>query len=301
MAESASSTTTTTPDCTVRIQDVQPFTPIFIIVHDRVGCLKKCVNSYLRWIDAPIRLIFHDVASKYEPCLAYLQEMKAQGHELYRTNVNSHVTVRNTITTYLAEHPEIQYYIVTDPDVQLHSVWGDILDFYLYLARLQPNRCVGPMLHIDDIPDHYPRKYRVVSSDMNRFWGKPGSPIEFRGRTHTVVFADIDTTFQFAHRDLPMHFPRRGIRCLPPYSARHLDWYLKPSSLTPDQQYYEKHCSRGIAHWGHSLEPNKMNEQQKKQVKAWMEHIKGRCKVPPAPPPEVLYAAVTPPADPTAE
>jgi hypothetical protein len=213
---------------------------------------------------------------------------------VYRSNVNNHVTVRKTINAYLHEHPEVQYYIVTDPDVQLHRVWGDILDFYLYLARLQPKRCVGPMLHIDDIPDHYPRKHRVVSSDMARFWGKPGSLIEFRGRTHTVVFCDIDTTFQFAHRDLPMQFPRHGMRCLPPYSARHLDWYLKPGHLTPDQAYYEKHCSRGIAHWGHSLEPNPMTDQQKKQVHMWMEKIKAKSTVPPAPPPAKLYAGLAP-------
>lgn len=260
------------------LQEVQPFTPVFIIVHDRVACLRTSLASYRTCIKAPLRFVFHDVASTYEPCLAFLQRMRDEGHEVYRSEVNNHLTVVDTIRAYLAQHPEIEYYVLTDPDVALYRhTRGDVLDFYLHLARLHPTRCIGPMLHIDDLPDHYPRKHAVMRRHMDQFWGRADSVehVPFRGRTHAVMRVPLDTTFQFCHRSLPMRFPRAGIRCLPPYSAKHLDWYLNPAKLTPDQVYYDRHASRAIAHWGHGVQGVRVvPPAEKSQTAQWEARIR---------------------------
>ena len=39
-----------------------------------------------------------------------------------------------------------------------------------------------------------------------------------------------------------------GIRTFTPYSARHLDWYINPKAMPPDQQYY-MNCASPNAHW----------------------------------------------------
>ena len=38
------------------------------------------------------------------------------------------------------------------------------------------------------------------------------------------------------------------IRTLAPYTAKHLDWYVDPDNVSPDQAYYMEHASNNN-HW----------------------------------------------------
>ena len=223
--------------------------PIFIIVHDRVNVLKKTVKA-LSQISTPIEIVFHDVCSTFPECLEYLQEMKEKGHRVYRSEKNHHHTVLASIKDYLDMHPECKYYVVTDPDVELDNVNGDILQFYQYLIdKHGHNVVVGPMLRIDDIPNHYPKKELAIKLHRRQFWNKKPVPIVWNRNTYKIQKSHIDTTFQLAHRSNLTRFPRPGIRCYAPYSARHLDWYIDPNNMTPDQKYYSDNALP-IAHWG---------------------------------------------------
>ncbi len=227
--------------------------PIFIIVHDRVTVLKKAVMSFEEQIKTPIKIIFHNVASTYKPCLEYLEEMKLKGYDVYSSTVNNHHSVMNTVKSYLKLHPECKYYVVTDPDIELDNVNGDILEFYMHLSDNNPNLSIGPMLRIDDIPDYYPKKKIVIQSHTKQFWHKDPKSIKYKDQKYDIQFSAIDTTFQLMPVNiLPNKFPRRGIRCYAPYSARHLDWYLDPQNLSDDQIYYSNNAST-IAHWGRSI------------------------------------------------
>lgn len=230
--------------------------PIFIIVHDRTTVLQRSVNSFLTKISTPIKLIFHDVASTYQPCLSYLEEMREAGHEVYRSEVNNHLTIIDTIKHYMSIHPEYEYYVVTDPDIELNNVEGDILEYYIYLSKLYEDKLViGPMLKIDDIPDYYPYKAKMIASHTNQFWKHQPSSIVYNDKELNILPCLIDTTFQLAHRSFinNKRFPRNGIRTYEPYDARHLDWYLDPNNLTPDQEWYSKKAHRSISHWGINL------------------------------------------------
>ncbi len=234
-----------------------PKVPIFIIVHDRVEVLKKTVASFETQIKTPIEIIFHDVASSFPACLEYLKELNSKGYQVHRSTKNNHHTVKHTIDAYLSIHPECQYYVVTDPDIELDNVNGDILKYYIWLLnKYGKNLVVGPMLRIDDIPDHYPKKELAIKLHRQQFWHKTPIPIVWKDKRVCIQHSPIDTTFQLAHRSNKRTFPRPGIRCYTPYSARHLDWYIDPNNMTSDQKYYSSRATR-IAHWGRNVQkPN---------------------------------------------
>lgn len=197
--------------------------PIFIIVHDRIKVLKQSIASYEKFIKTPFKIILHDVASTYKPCLDYLEQMKAKGYLVYRTETNHHHTVMESVNTYLDEHPECKYYVITDPDVELDNVNGDILEFYAFLLDKFKVESVGPMLRIDDIPDFYPRKENVLDGHNIQFWSKSFNKIKFKDNIYEYMFCSTDTTFQLrSSENRKSNFPHKNaIRCNKPYFAKH--------------------------------------------------------------------------------
>jgi hypothetical protein len=226
------------------------YVPIFIIVHDRLTVLKKAVKSFETQIKTPIKIIFHDVASTYKPCLDYLESTK---YDVYRSKINSHLTVMNTVNKYMNEHPECEYYVITDPDIELDNVNGDILDFYIFLSKMNPGKVIGPSLRIDDLPDNYPHKQKVIKHE-SQYWDKSPTIIDYNNNKYKIQYQLIDTTFQLVPKtNLSRKFPRQGIRCYAPYGARHLDWYLNTANLSEDQIYYSKNSSKHISNWSTDL------------------------------------------------
>lgn len=188
--------------------------PIFIIVHDRVTCLKRSVKSFLENINTPIKLIFHNNLSTYSPCIDYLNQMRNEGHIVYDSNINSHKSINNSVRDYLNKHPECEYFVITDPDIELNNKNSDILEFYIYHSKKFNNkRVIGPMLKIDDIPDHYPYKNKTIVKHTDQFWHKKPHKIQYKDVLYDFQFALIDTTFQLCHRSFKdRDFAREGIR-----------------------------------------------------------------------------------------
>ena len=181
--------------------------------------------------------------------------MKKQGYKVYRSDVNTHWSVMNSVNTYLDVHPECEYYIITDPDIELDHVKENILEFYVWLYNTHDGKYViGPMLRIDDIPNYYPKKESAIKKHKQQFWNKRSTMIKWNQATFKIQYSPIDTTFQLSgSKDRRKKFPRTGIRCYAPYSARHLDWYLNPNKLSDDQKYYSRNASR-TAHWGRNID-----------------------------------------------
>ena len=224
--------------------------PLFIIVHDHYEILKKSVESYETLIDYPIEIIFHNVASTYFETLNYLKEKENEGYLVYNSLVNRHVSVKDSINDYISKHPECEYVILTDPDIQLHNINKDIIQFYIHLLNTTNKDAVGPMLKIDDIPDHYPSKRVILERHGNGHWNKHKKSIEFNGNNYEYIETHIDTTFQlFKANKIPNKFPtKNSIRTLTPYAARHLDWYINPNNLTPCQLFYFFNTTN-LSHW----------------------------------------------------
>lgn len=227
-------------------------TPIFIITCDRLQILDKAIQSY-HTIGSDIEIVIHDNGTTFPETLDYLQEIEKYGVTVYwkgKKNCASDLNdLQETINDF-RKKKSFENYVVTDCDIELHNIKPDILEFYSSVLNQYKNASVvGPMLEINDIPNHYPLKHRVVRSHSQKFWDKPQFGIEYKGKKIRAINACIDTTFGMYRAGFPFARLQLGIRTLAPYSALHLDWYIDPNNVSPDQQYYAHHCSPRISTW----------------------------------------------------
>ena len=132
-----------------------------------------------------------------------------------------------------------QYYVVTDPDIALYdSPNGDALFAYATLLESTGKLSIGPALHTDDTG---PSAAEAPGAEENWLWPAQVDLFSFRGLPHYFVRNSVvDTTF--ALRRVGTKFARLqpASRVMSPYSARHLDWYVQPSSPPDDALFY--HC-----------------------------------------------------------
>ena len=228
--------------------------PIFIITCDRLKILRESIQSYYDCIKTPFEISIINFGSTYKPTVEFLRDLERSGTVVYwngRIKYIRHLNsqVGHNIQDYFKGHPASNY-VVTDPDIALDNADGDILDVYSYLLDVLPEiSTAGPMLRIDDIPDHYHNKKRVQTLHFRNFWSREINNIEYKNKVIEYINGNIDTTFGMNRAGTHWKRLRKGIRTMPPYSARHLDWYLDPRHLTPDQKHYVKHASKAVAHW----------------------------------------------------
>lgn len=224
--------------------------PIFIIVHNQYEILKKSVESYKKYINIPIEIVFHNVCSTYFETINYLKEQKNKGYKVYDSKINDHHTVIDSIKDYIKNNPKCEYIVMTDPDIELFNVNFDILDFYIFILNKLNVQSVGPMLKIDDIPDYYPNKELAIIGHTNQFWSKPKKTIKFKNTNYDYIECSTDTTFQlFSVKNIPKSFPHNNsIRTLVPYIAKHLDWYINPNDLYPCELFYLNNTTK-LSHW----------------------------------------------------
>jgi hypothetical protein len=238
--------------------------PIFVIVKDRIKVLEQSMESWLTLIKSPIEIILLDQESTYPGMIEWLEEKKKEGMRVFRlkntspTKANKFPALGGPVRQVCSEM-NVLYYVLTDPDIMFETVSGDILEFYTYF--LETNKsfdAVGPMLTIDDIPDHYPLKAEVIKRHTP-FWeasgnysviGKP-QLIKYKGNIIQYQVSPIDTTFALRRLGTPPVYTPNAIRTRQPYTAKHLDWYIDPNDLSEDQKYYIETSltHKGISHW----------------------------------------------------
>ena len=210
--------------------------PVFIPVRDRLSPLLEVID----WLTAhghdEIWLI--DNASTYPQLIDYLQRSPFHvirlAHNLgHRSPWLSGVVQREAYG---------RYFVVTDPDVvpdpacppDALARFRDLLDRYPEVDK------VGFGLRIDDLPDHYPLKHEVIDWE----WGFWSDEVE-----HGVYRAGLDTTFALYRPLDRRHELMRALRTGAPYVARHLPWYLDPSTLSDEDVYYRAHADATMSNW----------------------------------------------------
>lgn len=233
--------------------------PIFIIVKDRLTVLKQSIESYEKYIDSPIKIVLIDNKSTYPQTVDFLKSGKYD--VIYNIHCdsgknNSDFNLGSQINDYIAEMDEdVTHYVVTDPDIAFHKdTPGDVLEFYIHLMKNTYKElvCVAPMLDIDDIPDFYPYKKLAVGIHTKDFWKKEHSLIKFKDKNFRYIYCQNDTTFALYKRSyIWTKATSDCIRVKPPYSAKHLDWYIDPENMPDDQKYYimNSHTHKAISHW----------------------------------------------------
>ena len=229
--------------------------PIFIISNNRLDFLKQSIQSYYDCIKTPVKIVIIDFGTTYEPTLRYLRKLEKKGTEIYWKEIISYKgslnLIRGIVQDYFKNHPASNY-VVTDPDIVLDKVEGDVLEVYSYLLeRFHKITIAGPMLRIDDIPDHYRFKERLVSRSLeSTYHHRKILNIPYGHRRIKYVLVKIDTTFGMRRAGEDFWRNRWAARVLAPYAAKHLEWYLDFKNPTEDQEYYTQHASRRISTWG---------------------------------------------------
>lgn len=238
--------------------------PIFIITCNRIGVLKKSMQSYHDYIKTPFEIVICDQGSTFNPMIKFLERMESDGTIVYKWKENlnvgrkrnlgrDNIGLSENIQNYFKNHPKSNY-VVCDPDIVLDNVDGDIFEVYAHLLNIKPEIvAVGSVCRIDDIPDCYPLKEKLLSNNSGhaRAFLWPRHTISYKGKQVKYIFDKIDTGFGMFRAGTRWQRMKKGIdaiRTFAPYSTKHLDWYICPENLSEDQRYYMQHASKN-AHW----------------------------------------------------
>ena len=136
-----------------------------------------------------------------------------------------------------------QHYIYTDPDVVPdENCPGDAIAFLLKQLEKYPSiEKIGLGLRIDDLPDHYEGKSKVIDWEK-KYWTKPVG--------ESVFDAEVDTTFAlYRPYTNGAKWVAPAYRTGSPYVARHLPWYENSANPGEENMYYAKHVRQGASHW----------------------------------------------------
>ncbi len=133
-------------------------------------------------------------------------------------------------------------FILTDADVVPDLDCPIDLVEKLHLVMDQHSAIkVGPGLRIDDLPDGYEHKARVVEWEA-QFWRE-------RTADGAAYVADIDTTFALHAAGSEHYTEGPRLRLAAPYLARHIPWYEDSRRAHAERDFYHATARRDWIHW----------------------------------------------------
>jgi len=220
----------------VRKQKKDPLSiPVIIINYNRLIDLKTLVSFLVDRGHKNIVII--DNNSSYSPLLEYYKEIEdIVTIERLDKNYGHLVFWRNSEIFHTYSKG---YYIITDSDIIPND---NLPENYLeQMIKLLDNHKeivkVGFALRIDDIPDHYLLKQKVLKWEQ-KYWE--------RSITKDIYMADIDTTFalyppyyRFMH--ITDFYP--AIRIAGNFLAKHTGWYQNNEKLTDEEIFYRDNAN----------------------------------------------------------
>ncbi|WP_159474327.1 glycosyltransferase [Dyadobacter sp. 3J3] len=221
--------------------------PIIINNRNRLTFLKSLID-FLETGDYR-NIIIIDNNSSYEPLLSFYASCP---YRIIRLDKNMGYNALEKIDLY--NEVKSNYYVYTDSDVVPDANCPtDFLDYFYKLLRQYPLvQKVGFSLRIDNLPDHYKDKDKVIRWE-SQFYLK-----EIKTNLYS---ASIDTTFAL-HRPFS-YISKRGIfsmiRTGAPYTAWHMPWYNDSDNFSSEEEYYINsveigtHWSKGLNIEGHTL------------------------------------------------
>ena len=213
--------------------------PVIINNFNRLNYLKQQI-SWLEKVGIQ-RIYILDNDSTYEPLLDFY---KKTPHEVILLGKNvGHLALWETDVFNKFEH---NYYIYTDPDViPVEECPDDFLAYFMeILNRYLEFDKVGFSLKVDDIPDYYPHKTKVLDIEEN-YWNVERK-ITHQGQN--LYMAPIDTTFAVYRPFVKGGFRLKAIRTGFPYMLRHLPWYIDFEELSEEDKFYLDKTSKS-SYW----------------------------------------------------
>lgn len=220
----------------VRVKDYKSV-PVIINNRNRLTMLKRLIDSLITRGYHNIYII--DNASDYPPLLKWYSSCP---YRVFLLHENAgHLSLWRTGIYKMFWD---SYYAYTDSDMELtEDCPDDFMEKFISLLKKYPSALkAGFSLRIDDLPDCFDNKSSVIAHE-SQFWTKK--------LTDDAYEAPIDTTFAVYKPYFKGEYidvRKRYIRTAPPYSARHLPWYLDSSRMTEEERYYISHLDT-VTHW----------------------------------------------------
>ncbi len=216
---------------TVRKQKRDPLSiPVIIINYNRLADLKELVVFLQKRKHKNIVIV--DNCSTYPPLLDYYEQIKGEVTVELMTENYGHLVFWKNQDLY--KKYSSGYYIVTDSDILPNKELPKdyINQFIQILDKHKEVSKVGFALRIDDIPDHYALKQKVLDWEK-QFWERQIGKDLYR--TH------IDTTFAIYP---PLYKYEKtnffeGIRIAGNFTSQHKGWYTNTLFMTEEEMYYK--------------------------------------------------------------
>ncbi|TXH48562.1 MAG: hypothetical protein E6Q97_24455 [Desulfurellales bacterium] len=212
--------------------------PIYLVNRDLLSPLAGMVEYFAR-CEAAGPIIVVDCDSTYPPLLDWYARHAADLEIRREPN-------RGCRAAFQVDGPRGDFYLSSDADLDLSGVPLDCL------ARLRDGmRAYGDRfslaktalsLRIDDLPEAGLLTERVRREQL-ACW---------RERIGPWFLADTDTTAAL-YRGNTGWGGYRSFRLGPPYSARHLAWYLDPAALPEEWSWYFGRINPDESLWGRTL------------------------------------------------
>ncbi|MDY3070517.1 MAG: glycosyltransferase family 2 protein [Parabacteroides sp.] len=219
-----------------KISDIKEI-PIIVNNFNRLTTLKLLLDSLERRGYHNIYIL--DNASTYPPLLDYYKECPYEviflGANLGFKAIWKSKEVRKRFCR--------DYYIYTDSDVVLSETCPD--DVVGYLLDLLKNKYkyaakIGLSLCIDDLPDCYFLKNKVLQWEQQFYQGK---------NEDNLYPAPVDTTFALYRPRVGLSRSRsvESYRTASPYILKHLPWYMDSDNLSEEELYYIRECKHATS------------------------------------------------------
>lgn len=211
--------------CGNKVSNVKDI-PIIINNYNRLSFLKSLVNSLT--VRGYKNIYILDNNSSYPPLLEYYKNCPYNVVMLGK-NIGYKALWESGIFDKFKD----SYYVYTDSDMEIdEGCPDDFMQHFVDLLKKYPfSQKVGFGLRIDDLPDHFVNKDKVIAHESS-FWEKEIEPGLFK--------AAIDTTFALYRpyckgvASIYQEVYRTGGA----YLIRHLPWYADSGNLTEEEQYY---------------------------------------------------------------
>ena len=206
--------------------------PIIINNFNRYTMLRDLVECFEKRGYKNIYII--DNNSSYPPLLEYYKTIP---YHVYRLKENLGFMTFKRSGIY--KQFKNKFFVYTDPDIYLPDECPDdfIKHFYDILVSTPYCAKVGNALRIDDIPDCYASKAKVVEWE-SRYWQRPIGDDKY--------IAVIDTTLALYKPNVRVGTGYSGnrIRVAGKYTAIHRPWYIDSSNPDEEEIYYINSASQ---------------------------------------------------------
>lgn len=214
--------------------------PIIINSFNQLSYLKKLI-LYLE-TNGYNNIIILDNQSTYKPLLNYYGE--TQHRVIFLDKNYGHMALWESghIKEFYGS-----FFAYTDPDIlPCEECPSNFMKYFITILSKNPcYKKVGFSLKINDIPDHYKNKEKVIKWEQ-QFWLKQ--------LDNSNYVAGIDTTFALY---APNYYQEKhfytAIRTGGNYIARHLAWYENSSVKNSERLYYES-SANSSASWTINIE-----------------------------------------------